>query len=38
MPLFVALSPGLELTPDMVDRISHDIRARISPRTYPTRW
>jgi acetoacetyl-CoA synthetase len=35
MPLFVALSPGIELTGDVVDRINDDIRARVSPRHVP---
>ncbi|HEX4248777.1 MAG TPA: acetoacetate--CoA ligase [Pseudonocardia sp.] len=35
MPLFVALAPGTELTGDLVDRIKHDIRARVSPRHVP---
>jgi acetoacetyl-CoA synthetase len=35
MPLFVALAAGTELTPDLIDQIRQDIRARVSPRHVP---
>lgn len=35
MPLFVTLSPGSELDPELVDRIRVDIRRRLSPRHVP---
>ena len=35
MPLFVTLAAGTELTPDLIDQIRQDIRARVSPRHVP---
>jgi acetoacetyl-CoA synthetase len=35
MPLFVTLTPGAELTKELLERINQDIRTRVSPRHVP---
>lgn len=38
MPMFLQLAPGQELTPDLVGRISSELRVNCSPRHVPDKF